>query len=79
MEKYSDKQVLHCVICGTEYHNAHHLYHQFCPSCAEFNYLKRTQTIFIPDRIALVTGARVKIGYEIALKLLRSGAQVIKL
>jgi NAD(P)-dependent dehydrogenase (short-subunit alcohol dehydrogenase family) len=77
VDAYSEKAVKHCVICGNGYSQAHQLYHQFCLPCAEFNYSKRTQTIWIPDRVALVTGARIKIGYEIALKLLRSGCQVI--
>lgn len=55
----------------------HKFYHQFCIPCADFNFAKRTQNISIPDRIAFVTGIRAKIGYEIALKLLRSGCSVL--
>jgi NAD(P)-dependent dehydrogenase (short-subunit alcohol dehydrogenase family) len=77
VDAYSAKAIRHCVICGNGYSEPHELYHQFCLPCAEFNYSKRIQTIWIPDRIALVTGARVKIGYEIALKLLRSGCHVV--
>jgi NAD(P)-dependent dehydrogenase (short-subunit alcohol dehydrogenase family) len=77
VSQYSQKIVRHCVVCGGEYSEPHKLYHQFCGSCAELNYLKRTQIIWIPDRIALVTGSRIKIGYEISLKLLQSGCKVI--
>jgi NAD(P)-dependent dehydrogenase (short-subunit alcohol dehydrogenase family) len=45
--------------------------------CARFNYTKRQQTTDMWGRIALVTGARVKIGFRIALKLLRCGATVL--
>jgi NAD(P)-dependent dehydrogenase (short-subunit alcohol dehydrogenase family) len=48
-----------------------------CPGCAAFNYQKRFQTADCRGRVALVTGARVKIGYHAALMLLRAGASVI--
>jgi NAD(P)-dependent dehydrogenase (short-subunit alcohol dehydrogenase family) len=48
-----------------------------CPACAELNFAKREQTADLRGRIALVTGARVKIGYQAAMKLLRAGAEVI--
>jgi NAD(P)-dependent dehydrogenase (short-subunit alcohol dehydrogenase family) len=48
-----------------------------CVPCGDFNYAKREQTADLSGRHALVTGARVKIGYQAALKLLRAGAQVI--
>jgi len=48
-----------------------------CPPCAAFNWAKRHQTADLQGRVALVTGARVKIGFEAALMLLRAGARVI--
>eukprot|EP00041_Stephanoeca_diplocostata_P036826 m.1361005 g.1361005 ORF g.1361005 m.1361005 type:complete len:431 (+) comp24940_c1_seq37:130-1422(+) len=66
-----------CWLCKAAYDEVHHFYDQFCPSCAAFNYTKRGWTVDLSNRIALVTGARVKIGYYIALKLLRCGATVI--
>jgi short chain dehydrogenase len=77
VKQYSEKEVRHCVICGTGYSKEHPFYHQFCQECADFNYAKRTQTFSATGRVALVTGMRAKIGYEIALKLLRSGCRVI--
>jgi NAD(P)-dependent dehydrogenase (short-subunit alcohol dehydrogenase family) len=67
----------HCYVCKEKYHEIHHFYDQMCPSCAEFNFRKRTELADLRGRVALVTGGRVKIGYHAALKLLRAGAHVI--
>jgi NAD(P)-dependent dehydrogenase (short-subunit alcohol dehydrogenase family) len=48
-----------------------------CPPCADLNWRKREQTADLRGRVVLVTGARVKIGYQAAIKLLRAGAAVI--
>jgi NAD(P)-dependent dehydrogenase (short-subunit alcohol dehydrogenase family) len=45
--------------------------------CGELNLAKRNQTANLHGLLALVTGARVKIGYAVTLRLLRSGAAVI--
>jgi NAD(P)-dependent dehydrogenase (short-subunit alcohol dehydrogenase family) len=66
-----------CYVCKADFHELHHFYDQMCPPCAELNYRKRDQTADLRGRIALVTGARVKIGYQAAMKLLRAGAEVI--
>lgn len=66
-----------CYCCKTHFHDLHHFYDQMCPACAELNYRKRTQTADLRGRVVLVTGARVKIGYQAAIKLLRAGAEVI--
>jgi NAD(P)-dependent dehydrogenase (short-subunit alcohol dehydrogenase family) len=50
-----------------------------CPPCAALNWEKRHQTADLRGRHALVTGARVKIGYQAAIKLLRAGAHVVVL
>src|SRR5690348_3962571 len=55
----------------------HFFYDQMCPPCAELNFAKRNQTADLRGRVALVTGGRVKIGYQIALKLLQAGARVV--
>jgi NAD(P)-dependent dehydrogenase (short-subunit alcohol dehydrogenase family) len=55
----------------------HRFYGSLCPECAALNWAKRTQTANLAGRVAVVTGARVKIGYRIALKLLRCGAAVV--
>jgi NAD(P)-dependent dehydrogenase (short-subunit alcohol dehydrogenase family) len=67
----------HCYICKQHFTLIHHFYDQLCPDCAAFNFRKRTELATLNGRVALVTGGRVKIGYQAALKLLRSGADVI--
>ncbi|HSR95877.1 MAG TPA: SDR family oxidoreductase [Kofleriaceae bacterium] len=66
-----------CYVCKTDFHELHHFYDQMCPPCAELNYAKRDQTADLRGRVALITGARVKIGYQAAIKLLRAGAEVV--
>jgi len=66
-----------CYVCKTEFRRLHFFYDQMCPPCAELNYAKRTQSAALDGRIAVVTGARLKIGYHVALKLLRAGARVV--
>ena len=67
----------HCYVCKARYTVIHHFYDQLCPDCAAFNFAKRTELADLRGRVALVTGGRVKIGYQAVLKLLRCGAQVI--
>jgi len=67
----------HCYVCKGSYSVIHHFYDQLCPECAAFNYTKRTELADLRGRVALLTGGRVKIGYQTGLKLLRSGAQLI--
>ena len=67
----------HCYVCKEKYGTVHHFYDQMCPSCAGFNFAKRTELADLGGRVALLTGGRVKIGYQAGLKLLRSGAHLI--
>lgn len=66
-----------CYVCKGEYRRLHFFYDQLCPACGDFNHAKRIQTAPLHGRVALVTGARVKIGYQAAIKLLRAGAHVV--
>ncbi len=68
---------LHCYVCKEKFSLVHHFYDQMCPSCAEFNFAKRTELADVRGRVALLTGGRVKIGYQAGLKLLRAGARLI--
>jgi NAD(P)-dependent dehydrogenase (short-subunit alcohol dehydrogenase family) len=67
----------HCYICKQHYSTLHHFYDQLCPECADFNFYKRTESADLRGRVALVTGGRVKIGYQAGIRLLRSGARLI--
>ena len=66
-----------CYICKHEYDRVHFFYDSMCADCAELNWTKREQTSDLSGRYAVVTGGRVKIGYQAALKLLRAGAHVV--
>jgi NAD(P)-dependent dehydrogenase (short-subunit alcohol dehydrogenase family) len=67
----------HCYVCKAKYTDLHHFYDQLCQPCAAFNFAKRTELADLRGRVALLTGGRVKIGYQAGLKLLRSGANLI--
>ncbi len=70
-------QPQNCYICKQDYSAIHHFYDQLCPACAELNFRKRTETADLRGRVALLTGGRVKIGYQAGIKLLRAGAHLI--
>ena len=62
---------------SSRYRELHAFYDQLCPSCGDFNFAKRTETADLRGRVALLTGGRVKIGYQAGIKLLRAGAELI--
>ncbi len=66
-----------CYLCMKKTQKIHWFYHSQCPDCGDtslkFRNLKRDLTGYH----AIVTGARLKLGYQIALKLLRAGAEVL--
>ena len=66
-----------CYICKAPYSTLHAFYDQLCPGCADVNFSARTELADLRGRVALLTGGRVKIGYQAGLLLLRSGAQLI--
>lgn len=66
-----------CYVCKAEYTKLHHFYDAMCPECGDFNYAKRYQSADLTGQVAIVTGARLKIGYHIVLMLLRAGATVV--
>ncbi|MEX2292903.1 MAG: SDR family oxidoreductase [Acidimicrobiales bacterium] len=67
----------HCYVCKRHFTRVHHFYDQLCLSCAATNFEKRTETADLVGRVALLTGGRVKIGYQAGIKLLRAGASLI--
>jgi NAD(P)-dependent dehydrogenase (short-subunit alcohol dehydrogenase family) len=66
-----------CYVCKQDYSQLHHFYDQLCPACAELNWKKRGELADLRGRVALLTGGRVKIGYQAGIKLLRCGAHLI--
>ncbi len=77
----SDTQTLesprNCYVCKAEFKQLHHFYDTMCPDCASFNYEKRFQTAPLEGQVALITGSRLKIGYQATLMMLKAGATVI--
>jgi NAD(P)-dependent dehydrogenase (short-subunit alcohol dehydrogenase family) len=70
-------QERNCYICKKPFAKMHRYYDSMCEACGDFNYAKREQTADVNGHYALITGARVKIGFQACLKLLRAGAHVI--
>ncbi len=71
------KSPRNCYVCKAEYKRLHFFYDAMCPVCAELNYQKRFQTAALDGQVALITGSRLKIGYQATLMMLRAGARVI--
>src|ERR1700694_2379268 len=61
-----------CYVCKKEFSTVHHFYDRLCTNCAEENFAKRTELADLGGRVALLTGGRVKIGYQAGMKLLRA-------
>jgi NAD(P)-dependent dehydrogenase (short-subunit alcohol dehydrogenase family) len=66
-----------CYVCKTRFRELHKFYDQLCPDCASLNFNKRHESRSLKGYTAIVTGSRVKIGYQTSLKLLRAGCYVI--
>ena len=66
-----------CYVCKAPYTKLHFFYDAMCSACADFNYQKRFQTASLEGQVALITGSRLKIGYQATLMMLRAGATVI--
>ncbi|CAJ1028620.1 short chain dehydrogenase, putative [Leishmania lindenbergi] len=66
-----------CHICKVRYNRLHPYYYSMCHLCGEYNYNKRLMARDLRGRTVLLTGCRIKIGYAMALSLLRCGATVL--
>ncbi len=66
-----------CYICSNNIEIEHNFYEQLCNFCGDYNFQKRNVIIDLKDKIAIVTGGRIKIGFYTARQLLRCGAKVI--
>ena len=53
-----------CYVCKKPFAKMHRYYDSMCDECGDFNYAKREQTADLSGHYALVTGARVKIGFQ---------------
>jgi NAD(P)-dependent dehydrogenase (short-subunit alcohol dehydrogenase family) len=68
-----------CYVCKAPYRRLHRFYDQLCGPCGDENQARRTASVDLRGRVALITGARVKIGYQAAILLLRAGCRVVAL
>lgn len=68
--------IAHCYVCDADVVRPHSFYPRLCEPCGELNLTKRTQIIDLSGYRALVTGGRVKIGFQCVVRLLRCGADV---
>ncbi len=66
-----------CYVCKAEFTQLHHFYDTMCPKCARFNYEKRFQTASLKGQVVIITGSRLKIGYQATVMMLKAGAKVI--
>lgn len=66
-----------CYVCKAEFTKLHFFYDTMCKDCGDFNYHKRFQRCDMSGQVALITGSRLKIGYQAVLMMLQSGATVI--
>ncbi len=76
----TEKQLINpvnCYVCKSLFTKLHFFYDLMCPDCAKFNYAKRFQSVSLKGQTALITGSRLKIGYQSSLLMLRAGARVI--
>lgn len=71
------RRPVNCYVCKAPFTEVHPFYHQLCPGCADQNARKREQRADLHGRRALLTGGRIKIGYQLGLRLLRDGAELI--
>jgi len=71
-KKKGDMIFKNCYICKVKFNNKniHKFYHNLCKNCGDYNYSYREMNFDWKKRIAIVTGGRVKIGFNIAIKLL---------
>ncbi|MFJ5234784.1 SDR family NAD(P)-dependent oxidoreductase [Kitasatospora sp. NPDC088391] len=66
-----------CYVCKRHYHRVDAFYHRLCPDCAADNTARRALSTDLTGRRVLLTGGRVKIGFQLALMMLRDGAELV--
>jgi hypothetical protein len=82
-ERYKDSHIYlkylitRCYICGVYSQKYFQDKASMCHGCEELNFMYSKISKDLTGKTAIVTGGRVKIGFAVALKLLRSGCNVI--
>ncbi|MEV0190834.1 SDR family NAD(P)-dependent oxidoreductase [Kitasatospora purpeofusca] len=66
-----------CYVCKQRYREVDAFYHMLCGPCADDNTARRGLSTDLRNRRALLTGGRVKIGFQLALMMLRDGAELL--
>ncbi|MFJ9412711.1 SDR family NAD(P)-dependent oxidoreductase [Streptomyces sp. NPDC101227] len=66
-----------CYVCKALYRRTDSFYHLLCPPCARDNAGHRALRTDLTGRRVLLTGGRVKIGFQLALMMLRDGAELL--
>lgn len=66
-----------CYLCSKSTNKFHWFYYSLCCACGNKSYEFRHMTRSLTGYRAIVTGARIKLGFQVALKLLRCGAEVL--
>ncbi|WP_033342064.1 SDR family NAD(P)-dependent oxidoreductase [Catenuloplanes japonicus] len=66
-----------CYVCKQSYRDVDTEYHLLCPDCAVENLERRHARADLTGRRVMITGGRIKIGFQTALKALRDGADVL--
>ncbi|MCT4353387.1 SDR family NAD(P)-dependent oxidoreductase [Streptomyces sp. Je 1-79] len=66
-----------CYVCKSRYQRVDAFYHALCPECAADNSARRALSTDLTGRRALLTGGRVKIGFQLALMMLRDGVELL--
>ncbi|MGW7065377.1 SDR family NAD(P)-dependent oxidoreductase [Streptomyces sp. NPDC054855] len=66
-----------CYVCKASYRQVDSFYHRLCPDCAAHNRARRGLATDLSGRRALLTGGRVKIGFQLALMMLRDGVELL--
>ncbi len=66
-----------CYSCKESYNTLDNYYHMLCPRCATQHKEMRDKRVDLTGKSALITGGRIKIGFQLALKMLRDGARVL--
>ncbi|MFF8191220.1 SDR family NAD(P)-dependent oxidoreductase [Streptomyces bobili] len=66
-----------CYVCKSPYRQVDAFYHRLCTACAADNTTRRALSTDLSGRRVLLTGGRVKIGFQLALMMLRDGAELL--